>query len=112
MWYPVATAPSSVEPPAGPNSDIRYRRDIFTCRRAAHICLLILVDLMDTWTSKSGKLIRDSALSPRRRLRKRIAAIRIQDLLVVENTAWASQEKYSRGHVSILTRTTCGIGHF
>jgi hypothetical protein len=50
-------------------------------------------------------------LSPRCRLGQGASTVGVQDLLIVEDTTWTSQEENSSGHVGVLARTTSWIRH-
>lgn len=50
-------------------------------------------------------------LSPSCRLCESVSTIGVQNLLVVEDTTWTSQEEDCRSHVGVLTRTTSRVRH-
>jgi hypothetical protein len=55
--------------------------------------------------------LKTQRLSLRRRLHKRITAIRVQNLLVEKDTTGPSQQQHRRSHIRILSRPARRIGH-
>jgi hypothetical protein len=75
------------------------------------ILIIIYIHAIASWQTLVRDVIMKRYLSPRRRLRKRVTAVRVQDLLVVEDTSWTSQHKNGSSHVGVLAGAAGGVGH-
>jgi hypothetical protein len=73
-------------------------------------CFHILVSHL-SYRFTSVRLLTNGRLSPRCRLRQGASAVRVQDLLVVKDTTWASQHEYGRSHVGVGARTARRVAH-
>jgi len=83
-------------------------------RRRTNVCIINVIPFKIShlvYCFVPMRLLTDQCLSPRCGLCERASAIGVQDLLVEEDTAWTSQQEYSRSHVGVSARATSRVAH-